>query len=397
MENLEFNNPSNLEKPVEDTTEKELTAAEQKEAATREKITIEVEGQSIEGEKYYFDYPEYIQKETGILGYERIKIIDEKFTNLKELGWEKVSEIIENTLLKLSNGEYPNKCVTHIIGADADQDSRKKYLEYFRDDKFFLQKIYDLERIKKEIESSADPKWVFNHGGGALKVFDKKTDQEVSFSHVEIGQITSGELLEKDSYVVKPFNLAPGRFWDYLEGNDLAIGFSVFDDLFFKKYLESSVSILLQHRLETLNNLDNDDIKDMFCIYLVNEYNRLGFSFGDPSNDEGANENLKADFIFEINKIAKDFLKEKKLLSDQNLDIDVKMGEYTIRRLFGRSYSFKMNRFHNVSSKIDVSILINHDEIPQLSWGHAKYAHYFNDKSFNFFKFKHADHLPSKE
>jgi hypothetical protein len=41
--------------------------------------------------------------------------------------------------------------------------------------------------------------------------------------------------------------------------------------------------------------------------------------------------------------------------------------------------------------------MFDHHEIPQLSWGHAKYAHYFNDKSFNFFKFKHADHLPVKE
>ncbi len=43
------------------------------------------------------------------------------------------------------------------------------------------------------------------------------------------------------------------------------------------------------------------------------------------------------------------------------------------------------------------NIFINNDKIPQLSWGHAKYAHYFNDKGFNFFKFKHTDKLPVKE
>lgn len=42
----------------------------------------------------------------------------------------------------------------------------------------------------------------------------------------------------------------------------------------------------------------------------------------------------------------------------------------------------------------EIPILINNDELPQISWGHAKYAHYFNEKGFNFFKFKHADHLP---
>ena len=47
-----------------------------------------------------------------------------------------------------------------------------------------------------------------------------------------------------------------------------------------------------------------------------------------------------------------------------------------------------------VPQEVLIPILINHSEIPQLSWGHAKYAHFVNQKGFNFIEFKHAEHLP---
>lgn len=48
---------------------------------------------------------------------------------------------------------------------------------------------------------------------------------------------------------------------------------------------------------------------------------------------------------------------------------------------------------HACFSEFKMPIFIGHPQIPQLSWGHAKYAHFFSEKGFNFFEFKHAEHI----
>lgn len=38
-------------------------------------------------------------------------------------------------------------------------------------------------------------------------------------------------------------------------------------------------------------------------------------------------------------------------------------------------------------------IFIGHDTMPQISWGHAKYAHLLDEKNLNFLTFDHEDYL----
>ena len=48
---------------------------------------------------------------------------------------------------------------------------------------------------------------------------------------------------------------------------------------------------------------------------------------------------------------------------------------------------------HALFAQFKMPIFIGHPQIPQLLWGHAKYAHFFSEKGFNFFEFKHAEHI----
>ena len=372
----------------------------------KERFVVQVEGQSIEGEKYYFEYPKHVQEETGILGYERVKISDEKLINIKEMTRLAQSDIINDLLVKLSGGEYPETCVTHTLGA---YGASEKYRKVFAEDRFFIQKIYDLGLVEK-LKDEMDPNHILNNNGAELEILNKKDNSPYSENiygeiqtsksyhegvlHSETTPIAKipKEILnnETEFYIKKDFYLEPGNFWTSIIGvDDIGFGFSVLDDSFFKKYIEEC--ILVDHN--ALLESGNSSTKDIFCIYLINEYHRLGHSFSVSSSDDKVVEEMKRDFILKINEIASDFLKNKIPLSSSSSGSEINMGQYAKQRFFGRSGAFGGNYF--IGHEIKMPIFINHDKIPQLSWGHAKYAHYFNDKSFNFFKFKHADHLPN--
>lgn len=179
-----FQSPSTPEKLKEETTDLSREG---------QKSLLNINGIQIECRKQYFEYPESIQKETGILGYNRTIIDNSNLTdfikkdylsrygiNVEEFGFTGVESMVEfnkkvenlakinsvvvnealqeldqdilkEMLYSLSSGEYPNKCFTHEMGADYSDSSKKKkeFHEEFVKNKFFLQKIYDLDYIKK--------------------------------------------------------------------------------------------------------------------------------------------------------------------------------------------------------------------------------------------------------
>lgn len=80
-------NPNKIKRsPNTENSEKEKL--EDKETK-KEKFFLEINGQKIEGEKYYFEYPKHVQEETGILGYERVKISIENLDNFSKFLFEK--------------------------------------------------------------------------------------------------------------------------------------------------------------------------------------------------------------------------------------------------------------------------------------------------------------------
>lgn len=386
METLKFNNQPKAEVEKIPQENEGLLNGQEQESGKRENIILEIDGQKIEAVKYYFEYPERIQKETGILGYERIKIIlDVDFSKEKQ----------HKILLKLSEGEYPNYTANHTLGAYV---SREQSYKDFRKERWFLQKIYGMSTIenKRQNPEYNGTNTIFNTTAGGPEadyirtgytLFEKETGKvlkEFDFMGnlpLDKEKISNGKCYAATILNESGLNLYTGGFFHTLspKENLVSFGFPIVEaDSFFSKYIKEVLDVYL--------NIDENNIKN----------NKLfGRTF----------ESVKELFI--TNEYVKDFGLPKKLYTEE-----LKMARKAIlERIFregrhlddsGASLVYGGSRQAVQNGKMDggephIPIFIGHDKIPQLSWGHAKYAHYFNDKSFNFFKFKHADHLPVKE
>lgn len=429
MESPNFNNQKHENTP-KDAGGKELSISEQKEITTREKITLEIEGQVIEGEKYYFEYPKHIQEELGILGYERVKISKkeiERFLGDSIINDDGKSVILENitsirgnglhhnqvlddkcikVLSSLSEGEYPFECGIHTVGGYASNEVKEMYRNDIASDKFFIQKIYDIDTIKKNAERGSSPYEIMNHTPdnsnpqkSSITLFDKKTLE--TKEQIIIGKLSKEYDTFKDDHLFgitagKGLNLAEGAFFASPISEEPSFGFSG-NDIFLKNYAYKLSEIVYEQGKKE-NNLEYK--KELF--YSIADI--LTLIYYKDSKKYTLSEN--SDFIAHI---LDDF---EKIIPKSELDLESSLVVGDSRSLVqividmirmregpdGKPNGIvQTGTWHVDSPEFLLPIIINHDEIPQLSWGHAKYAHYFNDKGFNFFKFKHSDHLPTKE
>ena len=413
--------------------------AEKSETKEVLKFILDDKEYELKTSSYNFEYPKNTQERTGIVGYERIKISAEDIfefyknyiKNMYNLDIEKIgvnqytdipqfmkdvydfyhykegyykdtslpkrfndlSNLISEDILykissldfpkflykvfdNLSNKEYPYMCLNHKIGAYAGNATAKEYVSNFADDKFFLQKIYDIERIKEE-RKNKPVNQIFNHGQESFDyaysdffLYDKEKDSKIFEKGVHIGNITDyADTLGQKNYAVsgKGLDVSPGRFWHGVNITDTVLGFSPFNDLFFEEYSEKAAEILLS--LKLTDSWDSA-AKTSFALFLLNKYKK------------------QVGTIKQIEEIASEFLLDKNLPTLEELSINIRD---IIRRVMNNE-----GELGNNINEIKLPIFIGRDDIPQLSWGHAKYAHYFNEKGLNFFKFKHKEYLPEK-
>ena len=125
--------------------------------------------------------------------------------------------------------------------------------------------------------------------------------------------------------------------------------------------------------------------KTPVCSFLIFSISALIRSFI-PISSRSIAEGQEADlFVKRIDTIVDKYFEDnqKPNFFKEN---GISIGRRACKRAYRNSY---------FEGEIFLPIFIGKDDIPQLSWGHAKYGHYMNEKGFNFFKFKHADHLPS--
>lgn len=407
METPNFINQKH-EKTPEDAVEKELTVSEQKEITTREKITLEIEGQAIEGEKYYFEYPERIQKETGILGYERVKIPKENI---------KVS--LKNVLSELSDGEYPDKCLTHVMGGFAHDDHKPEMLEDFAKDKFFIQKIYDVETIERKRQKNHKLSNIFNYSPdteydlrenkrSTFSLYKKNDDgiREEVVKNEYIGDITnykkelnSGEYFAATTQ--SGFNTIATGFWEgyspSVAENSFTVGFPLFgSDNLYNEYLEKALG-----EYSRIKERDNPDRRPPGQPYMETLSNLIALYFLSKNKKNiklSEKEHLSEDDLLEDGSAGPEFVQIMNDFVKKNPGGIAINDSDDFNKMWGTEFPGKNGQMlYPARAEYLVPIFIGHNEIPQLSWGHAKYAHYINDKSFNFFKFKHADHLPVKE
>lgn len=201
---------------------------------------------------------------------------------------------------------------------------------------------------------------------------------------------------------------------DFFFGQDikaLSFGFSIKLDSFQKEYFEKSLDTFLDLQ-GTLPIIEEEStpksIVNTIQILLFNKIldepillKKIKNAIFDKYRDIIARFDHKAELIaFLKEEIFGEFLKEYPKVG-QILNID-NIAEHlfdgindSLRAVIDKTISDTAGGTFT-DQEVFLPIFIGHNEIPQLSWGHAKYAHYMNEKGFNFFKFKHADHLPKK-
>ncbi len=417
--------------------------------------TIEINGIQIEVKKSFFEYPEHIQKETGILGYERTKISNENIFNLikeeiqpfldkynissihdflskyKELeknaylsninddntkSFNTFNELSHNNVIKeitlkllgtLSNEEYPDFCYNHELGAYAGEEGIQMKKD-FKDDKFFVQKIYDMDRIEKN-SLGKNKNFIFN--------YPSKGDDRSAWSNFNLyDKITGLKIKEKDyignlSNYKKDFendklfaatpsgglNMVAGEFWqtNFINYDNVCFGFPINQDSFLKEYTENALDCFLKTEgkdIEVFYKNNKDDfefrgIKSIIAMYILNEYS-LNKKIPSEIYDIYKDEKKLTIFKKEIDEIVDGYFKKrnlKNIFNENNVDIGLQSLGYVYPNGFLSG------------GEIYLPIFINQEKIPQLCWGHAKYANYYNEQGFNFFEFKHAEHLPVKE
>lgn len=407
MEKPNFNNQSKAEIEKTPQENEDSLNDQEQESGKRENITLEIDGQKIEAVKYYFEYPERIQKETGILGYERIKISDQKLLKQIESALpQNKAGIIGDICESLSDGEYPNYTLNHIIGAYTTKNEHAEMYEDFKKDKFFIQKIFGLELIeRKRNRNNINHREIFNHGPGGPSHYPrvnysliKKDSYDIIKNQEFIGKIADDkETITSENFFATTIhgeaglNMIPGSWFGSYPGKDqVSFGFATFGtDSFFEEYAEK---VFLEFIKIIDSNEGYEHIKNGYTfntsafLFLVTKYGKeFGFLKGDNK--------LYGAVIGRCKLILDKFLEKNNI---NNLPGETK--SKILSSLVECGYrNFGITEIGLSAPEVFLPVMFDHHEIPQLSWGHAKYAHYFNDKSFNFFKFKHADHLPVKE
>jgi hypothetical protein len=339
------------------------------------------------------------------LGYKRT-IID--VSKLKEDNGNKIDKnlkdnLITNLCLDISNGEYPNRCFTHIFGAyilASKEEIRDKYLDEFKSKSFFLQKIYDMNSINKENHFSHRNE---NHKNNLLLINKETNSREDEAWQSSLSTTKYKDYLIKGSQkcALLDFNVNTFFWWEEVSNSpDFCFGFSIKDN-FLKEYLEKSAKYLIDNNIRIYyQNFELADMKAIFfnLILMDKNFQKLLDSKEEPTEELVKNTindiilSLESKFGFSMKKYNPN--KEER---DDDKDIEIVFFKIIEENI---NFLYKSIRYKYDTSSLPITnipIFINHDEIPQLSWGHAKYAHFFNQKGFNFFEFKHADHLPSKE
>lgn len=396
MEKLNFNNQPRVEKLAENQEDKELLFSEQKESTTREKITLGIDGQTIEAEKYYFEYPKHIQEETGILGYERVKIpLDANFSEKNQ----------KKILKELSRGEYPYCTLNHVLSAYVRQEESKKQYSDFIKDRFFIQKVFDMSLIeRKRFRDKIDDRAIFNHGPdgpttnmrNSFSLIEKGT---YNFSREEyVGKLPDEKELDKNGKLFgvtmkdrSGLDVYGGTFFERRDGiykNEVAFGFPLYgEDPFFDEYLYKTLSEymkIIDVKEVSFNLESNRAFASAFAIYITRECNKkFGLNFDDEQPYK-----LPNNLLEKTKEISYFLFKENNI--EVSEDFAFRLGGNALANILYYNWRY-------TQSELQLPIFINNDKIPQLSWGHAKYAHYFNDKGFNFFKFKHTEKLPVKK
>lgn len=349
-------------------------SAQEQESDKRENIILEIDGQKIEAVKYYFEYPERIQKETLIKGYTRYKISRSIFRNdeykflEKELSEKakkaheegryshrdelerkrsslfeekyKMQRKIQNDICHiLSNGKFPSETYNHRIQADdSSWDSENELVK---------EKI-----ILGEISSISGDRFTLRHRGSG-------TISAVIDGDANI--LCMGDFLHKKEGGYR-FGEFTGSKYDYPERNDIRLR-KKWD----KEISENDFNVLTKDKII---------ISTMSGLYLSHG-KTWGSMLETPSFGFDVNESYLKEYLNKVESIY------KKLSEDVCSEKNVKSLDHLLN-----------DRGEHTTVEVILPIMTGSTGLPALRWGHAKYAVVPTEKNFNFLI---IDHLPVKE
>ncbi|MEI6352690.1 MAG: hypothetical protein WCO35_02015 [Candidatus Nomurabacteria bacterium] len=355
--------------PNTENSEKENSKENKKEIHT-----IEIDGIPLEYTKENFEYPGYIQKETGIIGYERMilkeDVLKKSYENYKEIHKDddeatRISLLYkweEDILSKLSGEEYDMYLfLTHVMGGYAPESYVRQYNKQFVEDKLFLQKIFSLDSAKDLIDKNVSAELEYEYDAShALFSHATHYDQERFGSTFFVIDKNNYRFIEK---------IPPYKIHEYRDNKDVFL-------------------CAVNKGLNVVARPDEYGVLDLFS-------NKVKFNFS--LKDKLFSEYIKK--TYDIDKKLNDINKGVMTINRSPDFIERKGGVDWLEERFSRSLYGQFPEFVSTYFNLDMSypripIFINSDEVMQLSWGHAQYAHFMSSKGFNLIKFKHADHLP---
>ena len=370
----------------------------------RTRVTVEINGIPLEAEKYYFEYPKHIQKETGILGYERTIISNEQ---MNKYNLENDYDKTRSFLMRMSNDQYPKQTMNHTVGSNANKEDRHKYEENLIKDRFFLQEIFDVDLTGKvTLDNRQD--CVDRTDPIILDIYNKNTNEFIEKIKLKSLHEKKREIKENSIYLVgnDAFNTSPGHFYFGSDYQFLSFGFSP-KDIFLKEYIQKSYKFILENVKKTYKLGPREGIRDnlsaMYKAYALGNdelINGLGTKRERPEIVEKSFQDIYKEICLDLGNVFESSLKtayeeDGDGPHDPFIFLDSLAG--TSWMMLENNVVRKATSGSKSEDEITIPIFINNDNIPQLSWGHAKYAHFVNQKGFNYIEFKHADHLPVKE
>lgn len=353
-------------------------------------------------ETKHFEYSEKIQKDTGILGYER-KIISwedlinvvPKFSSIQNNKNSRLERsekfFLEEMLSAFSDGEYPKNTLNHEIAGYAN-GFESNYGQQLLNDRFLLQEIFGLSTLQKGSKKGLEFQHNAYEGGEPptnFFVYKKRGDSMVGSGENREGlePLDLVRSLNEESYAMTRtmgLNFESKNIYRRSK-NNTSFGFSPKSPLF-RNYLEKSLKLLCKqnetefHQSGTYGYDGSDlvfPIGEVLAILLSSNNYPYKRDYANPEEEAQTKDLMKNDII--------------KIFEKLGIDVHKSFDEDRMDYLFDEVYNcFNMRDTH-------IPIVIGNDKIQQLRWGDADYAHTFTSKGLNYIKINHSDTLINNE
>ncbi len=410
------------------STQIPIKSPEEKENLNHTEVVIGDKVYNLETKKTTFFYPENIQKETGIVGYERESlnyqnlqelirdtfngengleiengvIFDKEFVEKNKKNITQPKEKIESfsdikDLLKFSveknniyghsifgviaeklcesftNNEFPNQTFNHVMGGY--EEAGESHKNQFISDRIFLQKVLTPEWMGK----------MANHEKEKGISFTKRNDFE--FFSTETGKTIKELLIPFRNRTV---SLDTGQLSECFTGSDhwknraefierFGIKSSQFPDIKVEEiqdFLQVFQEFIKENNVTLVNN-DGVSVQD-FAFWR----GTAPMIFENPAFGFSSSEGLFKEYLLKSNELMSSKLENNNYTSSNDYMLEHSSSTAEYRKIRAKEQE-------NPDVHPSIKIFINNPDVPELRWGFCKYAVIPTEKGLNFIKMIH--------